>query len=522
AAGEDAGQALQKSADRALAWFKQTDDRLGKPIVLKRLQACRDSPLTCGGVLGSQVVVVTEADGSAEDFATTHEVRDGQLRTSASGSRYPEFVVFARLQVEPLPKTAFSPACVAALEMGPGSGKLAERCPAEGLATSHQPRFVRLRDVLARLQSEPSREEAAVSVYELAGIHGEVCGRGDSQLPSESLPCQRVRTLLEGKPQTELRVLGEALVKYRGELESLAALPGGGQTSCKQERELRERFQRASQAFVGTVPVCRFDADDLLHPLRCGGLPAIESLAARLGQKRGELVDACREQGLCHGDAVAEPAFRMTLEAICGRGIGQPLASFALDTTPIVTAFEGASLGNVKEPLDVSTTERVLAAVRARSDSTGTLPETEVWRTLVATLRQRLDAVYVEYVAARQLSEELAEGETSASRQVAHELTSLAGPVRAESSDALERTVQADLDELRRMPHPFARLFKGGREHFVPIQGAARDIRLGRSALYRRLTQDLEALRQRQLPAERQLPAAAAQGQRLPVAAPAG
>ncbi|PTL82768.1 hypothetical protein [Vitiosangium sp. GDMCC 1.1324] len=516
--GDEAGDGFKKSSDRALAWIEQTDEQLGQPLVLKRLQACRDSPLTCGGVLGSQVVVVTEADGSAEDFASTHEVRDGQLRVSASGSRYPEFAVFARLQVEPLPATVFSRECAAALEQGAWSGKpgLAERCPVEGLAAAHQPRFLRLRNALERLQSELGREEMAVRVYELASIHGEVCGRGDTQLPVESLPCRTARAVLESKPRSDLFALGEALVKYRRELETLASLPVGGPSSCKQERELRERFQRASQAFLGAAPACAFDADDLPHPLRCGGLPSIESLVASLGRKRGELLDACREQGLCRGEPVAEPALRMTLEAVCSRGVGQAPASLTIDTSPVVAAFEGSSPGGVKEQLDATTTERVLAAVRTRADPTGALPETEVWRTLMATLRQNLDALYDEYTAARQLSDELAEGETAASRQVARELMSLVGSIRADSPDALERTLHSDLEELRRLPHPFARLFKGGKGHFVPVQGAARDIRLGRSALYRRLVQDLDAVRQR--PPQVVAPVQ----QRPPVSAPAG
>jgi hypothetical protein len=499
-AGDAAGQALQKPAERALAWLKQGDEQLGKPLILKRLQACRDSPLTCGGVLGSQVVVVTEADGPAEDFATTHEVKDGLLRVTASGGRHPAFAAFIRLQVEPLPKAAFSSDCLAALQQDAWSKRpaLAEKCPVEGLAASHQARFSRLRDALDRLQPALAREESAARVQSLASTFEEVCGGDDAQLPTGSVPCQVARTFLERKPQPELRKLGGALARYREELQALAALPVGGPASCAHERDVRERFQRASAAFVESATACRFDGDDLPHPLRCGGLPDIEALAASIGQKRGELVDACREQGLCQGAPDAEPALRMALEAVCGKGIRQEPASFALDTTPIVAAFEGATPNVSKEPLDATSSERVLAALRTRSDATGRLPETGNWRTLMASLRQRLDTLYGEYVAARQFSEELGGGELAASRQVARELVSLTGPVRAESSDGLERTLFADLEELGRMPPAFPRLFKGGKDHFVPVLGAARELRLGRSALYRRLVQDLESVRQRQ------------------------
>lgn len=499
-AGDAAGALIKTPADRALAWLKQGDEQLGKPLILKRLQACRDSPLTCGGVLGSQVVVVTQADGPAEDFAPAHEVKDGLLRVKASGGRYPEFVAFVRLQVEPLPKSAFSSDCLAALQQDAWSKRpaLAEKCPVEGLAASHQARFTRLRDALDRLQPALAREESAARVLSLATAFEEVCGGEDAQLPTGSVPCQVARTVLERKPQPELRKLGGALAKYREELQALAALPVGGPASCAHERDVRERFQRASAAFVESATACKFDGDDLPHPLRCGGLPDIEALAAGIGQKRGELVDACREQGLCQGAPDADPALRMTLEAVCGKGIRQELASFALDTTPIVAAFEGASSSVTREPLEASSAERVLAALRTRSEATGRLPETGPWRNLLSTLRQRLDSLYGEYVAARQFSEELGGGELAASRQVARELVSLTGPVRAESPDALERTLFADLEELGRMPSAFPRLFKGGRDHFVPVLGAARELRLGRGALYRRLVQDLEAVRQRQ------------------------
>lgn len=502
-AGDAAGQLIKTPADRALAWLKQGDEELGPPLILKRLQICRDSPLTCGGVLGSQVVVVTQSDDAAEDFSTTHEVKDGLLRVKSSGRRYPEFAAFIRLQVESLPKSAFSSDCLAALQQDPWSKRsaLADKCPVDGLAASHQARFSRLRDALDKLQPALAKEDSAARVLSLGTTFDEVCGTDDAQLPTGSVPCQVARTVLDRKPQPELRKLGGALAKYREELQSLAALPVGGPASCAHERDVRERFQRASAAFLETATACRFDGDDLPHPLRCGGLPDIEALAASIGQKRGELVDACREQGLCQGAPDADPALRMTLDAVCGKGVRQELASFALDTTPIVAALEGPAVNITKEPLDATSTERVLAALRTRSDATGRLPETGNWRNLMTTLRQRLDSIYGEYVAARQFSDELGGGELASSRQVARELMSLSGPVRAESPDALERTLFADLEELSRMPSAFPRLFKGGKDHFVPVLGAARELRLSRGALYRRLVQDLEAVRQRPPPA---------------------
>ncbi|XXF75384.1 hypothetical protein P2318_20195 [Myxococcaceae bacterium GXIMD 01537] len=496
AVGEDAGQVLQKSADRALAWLQHSDTQMGRPIVLKRLPVCRESPLTCGGVLGSQAVVVTTSNESPDVFAARHEVRDGLLRSRATGERHPDFAVFVRLQVDPLPRALFSPECMAAWQDDSGKARpeLAKRCPTEGLAPAHQRAFTRLRDALSRLPLDTApREEATLRARELSVAYAESCGRGEARLPATGVPCQSVRALLERKPFAQAVALGEGLVKYREALEALAARPSGGAAVCQHEREFVERFQKASQEFVQVEPTCRFSTEDVAHPLRCGGLPGIESLAAELGSKRGALADECRQQNLCATAKQGEPALRMTLDAVCRNGVRGSLATLSMDTTPLVQVFEGA--GEVKEPLDAKTAERVTANLRTLADGGVNLPATEPWSALLDSVRTRLEALTGEFLAARQFADEFAEGETAAARIAARELTELAGPVRADAFDALERTVFADLDELKRLPHPFAKLFRGGKEHFVPVAGAARELRLSRAALYRRLRQDVERVR---------------------------
>lgn len=519
-AGEDAGKVVQKRADRALAWLQKNDEQLGRPILLKRLQACRDSPLTCGGVLGSQTVVVTEAADSPDVFASKYEVRDGLLRARAGGARHPDFAVFVRLQLDAMPRALFSAECLAAWqdESAKTREELGKRCPADGLATAHQAAFKRLREALAKLPvpSAP-REDLAVRTYELTSALADACGRGGAQLPPDSFPCQSVRALLDGKPR-QLRVLGEGLAKYRAALEDLAALPAGGSAVCQHQREFAEQLQQVSQEFLKVEPTCRFNADDVAHPLRCGGLPGVETLAAVLGEKRGALADACRQQNLCADPGTPEPALRMALDAVCRNGVRGDPNTFAMDTTPIIQVFEGAVAGAVKEPLDAGTAERVVASLRKLGDAGARLPATEPWSALLRTVGTRLGDITAEYSASRQYADELAEGETAAARQAARELAELAGPVRADSADALERTVAADLDELKKLPHPFAKLFRGGRDHFVPVLGEARELRVARGSLYRRLWQDLDAVKRRKsaAPPEPRLPDAA------PVPAPAG